>query len=105
MVSDFPQALVHAGGNEDPEDYDLFLSTKAVMLFGTPHRGLRGDHILEMVKANEFFDRVQLVNSIGIDSEELSSAFTKFKGIASNFDISSFYEVRLSRRLIQVSLR
>ncbi|KAF8243658.1 hypothetical protein K440DRAFT_38426 [Wilcoxina mikolae CBS 423.85] len=90
------QALVKAEealeDDDDPETHAIYQSTKGLMFFGTPHRGLPSDDILSMIDTRTHGERTELVRSIGQNSAGLAQELQKFGFFSERFKIYSFYE-------------
>ncbi|KAF8242522.1 hypothetical protein K440DRAFT_565337, partial [Wilcoxina mikolae CBS 423.85] len=92
------QSLISANRG-DSTARSMFNATKALMFFGTPHRGLPIDDILSMVDEEKHGERAELVRSIDRESGTLEASLQKFIGIAERFKIFSFYELKKSKKL------
>jgi hypothetical protein len=80
----------------------LFSSIRAIMFFGTPHRGLVVDDILAMIKENS--PRQALVQSLQQGENELQRQLRRFINYSTllNLKIVSFKEIEQTQKLIQV---
>ncbi|KAA8894721.1 hypothetical protein FN846DRAFT_785990 [Sphaerosporella brunnea] len=92
------QALVRA--KESEKIYgSLFRCTRATIFFGTPHRGLSVDDILDMI--GDHSSRVELVKSLQTGSQELAAELRRFKNYVADAKIKivSFKESEQSLKL------
>ena len=100
------QALVKAEGamewDNDADTHAIFQATRAVLFFGTPHRGLPTDDILSMIDTKNNAERAKLVRSIGVGSPVLAAELGKFAHIADNFKLFSFYERQKTKSIVLV---
>jgi hypothetical protein len=85
-----------------PETHAIYQATKALMFFGTPHRGLPTDDILRMIDPQTHAERAELVKSIGQDSAGLATELRKFSYFCDRFKIYSFYERQKTRSIVIV---
>lgn len=88
------QSLINA--RSDTDDLSVFLSSKAVMFFATPHRGLLTDDIQAMI--GEDSPRKDLVKSL----EDATVDETKFAACVESIKVVSFNETKQTRRLKKV---
>ncbi|KAA8900226.1 hypothetical protein FN846DRAFT_959301 [Sphaerosporella brunnea] len=86
--------------DDDPETHTIYKATKALMFFGTPHRGLQTEDILSMIDTKSHAERAELVRSIGQNSAGLAAELQKFSYFADRFKIYSFYERQKTRSIV-----
>lgn len=100
------QALVKAEealeDDDDPETHAIYQATKALMFFGTPHRGLSSDDILSMIDTKTHGERAELLKSISQGSAGLAHELQKFGFFSERFKIYSFYERQKTKRIVIV---
>lgn len=77
----------------------LFDQTRATIFFGTPHRGMLVDDILDMI--GDSSRRVQLVKSIKTGSVELRNELKRFinYSVEIKLKIINFKEIEETRKL------
>lgn len=80
----------------------LFQHTRATLFFGTPHRGMLVDDILNMI--GDRSQRLKLVESLTTGSEELRRELERFinYSVSTDLKIVNFKEKDRSRKLKQV---
>lgn len=80
----------------------LFMSTKAAIFFGTPHRGLVVDDLLAMI--GEGSTREDLIKSLEVGSQELKRELSRFIHAltVNKMKIVTFKEIGQTRRLVKV---
>ena len=81
-----------------------FQAVRGVLLFGAPHRGMHVDDILEMATELSAETRMDLVNYLKQDSNQLQQDLNSFRVLAGDFPIVSFYETILSQALMKAEV-
>ncbi|RYP18170.1 hypothetical protein DL765_004096 [Monosporascus sp. GIB2] len=78
----------------------IFIATRGIVFFGTPHNGTDKDRWDHIAKAYRVFDRVgwgrrsALVEAMKRDSDALADVNDKFHQLADKFAITTFMEMR-----------
>ena len=90
--------LLHSNDSEWDNDRHLCGSTKAVLFFGTPHRGSgfadRGETMRRIASAVGFDTAKQNIGALEIDSGMLEECHRRFQQLQSrqNIEIHTFHE-------------
>ncbi|KAI5779780.1 hypothetical protein EDC01DRAFT_294949 [Geopyxis carbonaria] len=100
-------ALVQAKFDQDSDGSraSLLKATYGIAFFGTPHRGLTTENMIQTLEkcGHHNSHRIDLLNEINLDSKTLAIDFRRFVDMCPNFKIRSFYERVKTRALIPKS--
>lgn len=82
----------------------LSKATYGIFFLGVPHRGLRVDDMLDMLRCiHPNHPRQELVKQLQLDSPSLTSQRDRFMNLCHNYELVSFYELGQTRELELVS--
>lgn len=90
--------------NDDPYYKDLIKATYGILFFGTPHKGMVVDNLLEAMNAtggNQ--ERIELVKSIESNCDTLKEELRRFINLCDNIKICTFTETEQTAQVAVVS--
>ncbi|KAF2635275.1 hypothetical protein P280DRAFT_412043 [Massarina eburnea CBS 473.64] len=83
-------------------DRAFYNAMDAFFFFGTPHKGLSVQEILDML-VDPNHPRVDLLGQIDSKNKFLGDQLRNFKNVLGDRKVTSFYETKLTRKLVKVS--
>lgn len=92
--------------HSDPYYRDLIKAIYGIFFFGTPHKGMVVENLLEAMEATGVSqERIELVKSIESNCETLKEEVRRFINLCSNIKICTFTETEQTAKVVVVSLR
>ncbi|KAA8904868.1 hypothetical protein FN846DRAFT_907600 [Sphaerosporella brunnea] len=86
-------------GKKAPLDA-LLQATRGILFFGTPHRGMLVEDLVQALKKSGITEREGLLAEIQQNSKTLELQLGRFVDICDGFKIASFYELKPTRSLV-----
>ena len=78
---------------QDSPEYCLLNSTHGIIFFGTPHRGMVVQNLIDVLVAGGHTPRLELLEQIKQKSKDLKNELRRFIDLCSGFKVLSVYEM------------